>query len=132
LIFDNTLIASFGYHVFNFGCAKGSFDSHGTGLELTSSDSYIKSSSFLDVNDISIRQLISQLFLAFKLFIKELFVVFSISNVRLTSVAFVDRKGQVARMRNRNDDIDVLLWINFKGELMFEWQVDDLATVDAD
>jgi len=72
------------------------------------------------------------LFLAFKLFIKELFVVFSISNVRLTSVAFVDRKGQVARMRNRNDDIDVLLWINFKGELMFEWQVDDLATVDAD
>ena len=72
------------------------------------------------------------MFLAFKLFIKELFVVFSISNVRLTSVAFVDRKGQVARMRNRNDDIDVLLWINFKGELMFEWQVDDLATVDAD
>lgn len=72
------------------------------------------------------------MFLAFKLFIKELFVVFSISNVRLTRVAFVDRKGQVARMRNRNDDIDVLLWINFKGELMFEWQVDDLATVDAD
>ena len=72
------------------------------------------------------------MFLAFKLFIKELFVVFSISNVRLTRVAFVDRKGQVASMRNRNDDIDVLLWINFKGELMFEWQVDDLATVDAD
>jgi hypothetical protein len=48
----------------------------------------------------------------------------------LTRVALVEAEGEVARMRDRDHNVDILLGIDFEGEFMLQRKIDDLSAVD--
>jgi hypothetical protein len=132
LVLYDSLVASFGRRVLCLCAAEGSLHCHCAGLSLPRPDPQVKSPSFLDVDDIPVRQLIGHLLLAFELVSDELLVVVGVGEVRLTAVALAETEGKVARVGNGDDDVNALPRVYFKGELVLQGQVNDLSAVDAD
>ena len=132
LVFDDAFISRSGWSIVCFSGAKWSFDGHGAWFCITGSDFEVKSSSFLDVNNVTIIQLFSQLLLGLKLFIKEFFVVVSVGNIRLRRVALIDSEGKISHCGNRNDNVHVLMWVDFEGKFVLQRKVNYLSGVDTD
>ena len=84
------------------------------------------------MNNVTIVQLFSQLFLGLKFFIKEFFVVVSVGNIRLRRVTLIDSEGKISHCGNRNDNVHVLVWVDFKGKFVLQRKVNDLSGIDTD
>ena len=128
-VLDLSLVACLHRTELCFLSAEGCFHSQYADLFDTCFDSQIQGTCFLDFDDISVVELLSQLLLTFELLINKLFVVIGVCNVRWTWVTFVDDKGEKTWPWDRNNEVNILFRLKFERKLMLQRQVNDLSTV---